>query len=504
MNKAALTLWSFLLLGVCFALNTRHNTFPFHYHPDEPGKVEQIMDGEWNFHHPMLLLAATDALVDLRRVPKTEQAIVEVGRGVSAAFTAIAVVALSLLAYLWRGWPAALAAGGALALHHQLFELSHYMKEDSALLMGLALTFLAAKLYSQRPGTGTTAALGIAVGIAISGKYLGAAGLLIALPLLWQAPGEQRWPRIALFAAMLAVTFALVNLPLFTHLATFQSSFDREVQLVVRGQAGMTRSVPHTQYWNVFIDNTTPVIWLLIPIFLARCWHDRRSIPLAKWLLIAFPFAYALALSFSPKSNDRYFLPATAMFTLLAALGVEDAVRLIAGHFPPVRAVAAAGLLLLAGQIPSWWRYETAFQRDDNAELIEWLRAGKDVPPTATLAKDNRIRLPDPEKKKHAARIGEVPQKIIAGKFVADLGPLAALPARGITHVAVSESDYGKFFLDSQRPQESQVADYLRRQAFYQELLRGDPPLKLLFNRDRGTVIYLHPGIRVYRLAPQG
>ena len=38
---------------------------------------------------------------------------------------------------------------------------------------------------------------------------------------------------------------------------------------------------------------------------------------------------------------------------------------------------------------------------------------------------------------------------------------------------------------------------FLRAKAFYEELLRDGEPL---FERDRGTVIYLHPGIRVYAI----
>jgi hypothetical protein len=38
-------MWSIALFCACLALNTRHNRFPYYYHPDEPGKVEQIMEG---------------------------------------------------------------------------------------------------------------------------------------------------------------------------------------------------------------------------------------------------------------------------------------------------------------------------------------------------------------------------------------------------------------------------------------------------------------------------
>ena len=153
-RPSAVTEWFWLavlamaLFAGCLALDTRHNGFPYFYHPDESAKVDQVLTGEWNFHHPMLLLSATTVAVETRGVARSDQQVVEAGRWISAAFVAGAVVALALLAFAWRGWTASLAAGGALLLHHQLFELAHYMKEDSALLFGMALTFLMTYAFS--------------------------------------------------------------------------------------------------------------------------------------------------------------------------------------------------------------------------------------------------------------------------------------------------------------------------------------------------------------------
>ncbi len=499
--------WVLVLFAATLALHTRGNTFPYFYHPDEPGKVEQVMTGEWNFHHPMLLLNATRLAVAIGGVPAREQAVVEAGRWVSAGFMAVAVVALSLLAYAWRGWMPALATGGALLLHHHLFELSHYLKEDSALLAGFALSFLMLLACWWQPTNLRVALLGMACGLAVSGKYLGVLSVALAVPTLWRTP-ERRSLRLGVFAAALVGTFAAVNYPLFLHLATFRESFGREVDLVVQGQRGMTRSVPHLQYWNVFIDNTTPAIWGLLAVFLHARWRERRSLSLPEWMIIIFPFAYALALSFSPKTNDRYFLPATAIFTLQAALGTADLAHAFAWRHTRRRWLTGAVVVLLAFQLvsppePVHWKhfaeYWRAFQSDDNADAIEWVRTK--LPADAVIAKDNRVALPDPTKKKHAERFGVIPQKVRAERFAADVGAFDELRSKGVTHVAVSESDYGRFFLKGLRPQAGERADFERRKAFYEALL-GDG--KLLFERDRGTVIYLHPGVRIYRLTEPG
>ena len=487
-TKAALVVWSLALFAATLALHLRHRDFAWYYHPDEGGKVGQVLTEKWNFNHPMLLLRASKLALGWSGAARDPQSVVEIGRAVSATFTAVAVVALSLFAFQWRGWLAALAAGGALMLQHQLFELSHYMKEDTALLCGLALALLALGHFEARPTLANAAVLGGACALAISGKYIGVIVLLATGPTLLQAGGGRR--RWAFFAG-LAIVLLVVNWPLISDFDTFCASFERETTFVIEGQKGSTRSVPHAQYWNIFIDNTTPAIWLLLVLFLTARWGGWRAITLTRWHVVAFPFVYALVLSFSPKSNDRYFLPATAVFTLFAALGVPDVARVCAWKW----ATPLAAVVLVLGQVPSWLRYERAFQRDDSRELQAWCRAK--LPPDAVIAKDSRIWLPDPNKP-DGVPADAIPQKIVPEKFVADLGTLDELRAKGITHVAVSESDYGRFFLKSLQPKTGQEQDFARRKAFYESLFRDHKPL---FERARGTVIYLHPGIRVYRIA---
>jgi len=494
---AVLGLWSLALFVAVLLVDTRHNQFPYFYHPDEAVKVEQVRTGNWNYHHPMLLLTVTKVVVDMGGVPSQEQPVVEAGRWVSATFTALAVVALSLLAYAWRGWAAAIAAGLTLLLHHQFFELAHYLKEDTALVFGVALTFLAAFLFAQKASVPRAAMLGGAVACAISGKYIGLSVLAVVVPVLWHLPREGRALRVGVFAVTLGAVLLLINLPMIMNPAAFAHSFDREMQLVVHGQQGTTRRVPHALYLNIFRDNTTPVIWVLLLVFVVQRWNERRALNRVEWLLIAFPFVYTLALSFSPKSNDRYFLPATALFTLFAAIGALDAGQLLRRWVPARWATLGVIIVLVAAQVPSWLRYETAFQHDDNREFLDWVKA--QLPANAVIVKDSRVLLPDPENARDATRFEPMPQTIIARRYAADLGSIEELRKQGITHVAISESDYGGFLLSGVRPKKGEAADFERRKAFYTELRRDG---NLLFERERGTVLYLHPGIRLYAMPP--
>ncbi len=501
-NCLLLTAWSLALFIGCFVLNTRHHDFPYYYHPDEPGKVEQLLTGEWNLHHPMLLLDGARLRLAVVGTERDRQAVVEAGRNVSAIFISGAVVVLSLLAWFWRGWGAALGTGGILAWHHQLFELSHYLKEDSALLFGISVAVLGTWLFCERPTIPRAAFLGAACALATSGKYVGALTLFLAAAALLRY-GKRRGAEWTAFAAALAAVFVIVNWPLLTQFPTFWESLSRETDYVVNGQKGMTRSVPHAQYWSIFLDNSTPVIWVFLFIFLIARWQQRRNASPGELLIATFPFLFAVMLSFSPKSNDRYFLPASALFALFAIIGASDLAGWLSPKYSRRIVFSLGALALIAAQFPAWtesrpgWLgYDRAFGRDDNRELIAWLKT--DVPPEAIIAKDNRIALPDPKRRNHAARLGVVPQTILAKKYAADLGTLEELRARGVSYVAVSEMDYGKFFLESLRPQESEREDFERRRTFYQQLFSGRKPV---FEREKSTVLYLHPGIRVYRIA---
>jgi hypothetical protein len=497
-NAARLWLWSMCLFILTLWLGTRHNDFPWYYHPDEPGKVEQVLGiRPLNFHHPMLLLNTTKAAIAIFGVAEDPQAVVVAGRWVSAAFTAAAVVALSLLAYAWRGWHAALLAGLALATHHQLYELSHYMKEDTALLFGMSVTFLGAYLHQQNPGQKTAVLTGIGIGLAFSGKMLGFLALFVAVPVFISTRKQSGWKHVGSAVCCALIVFISTNLQALGDPAAVKESSAREIALATGGQ-GMTQSIPHGKYWSIFLANTTPVIWLLLLVTLIMAWRRRAKLNTAEWCVIAFPFLMGIALSFFPKENDRYFLPASAIFTVLAALAVGDAAR-FAGRKRRV-AFAVCGGALLLGQFPDWTesrggllRYEKAFQVDDTADLLEWLRTNSR--PGDIIAKDNRVRLPD--NRRRTSEHALLPNKVMSSEYVADLGTIEKLEADGVDFLIVSESTYMRFERVGMRPKAGGERDAERRRAFYAELRRNHEPV---WARSRSTVIYLHPGLEVYRL----
>jgi hypothetical protein len=493
------------LLAICFAalafvLFTRHHDFPFFYHSDESAKVEQVMTRAYNFNHPMLLLTATEWWLGGARAKAGQQQVVEAGRLVSAAFSALAVGAFVWLAMLRAGGLAAIATGLLLALNQQLFELAHYMKEDPALMLGIALTFLTLEGYRRRPNWVLALCCGAACGVAISGKYLGAVALACALPVLLTSgvTGRQRVGHFAALLGAAAIIFALANLPLLRDFTTFRASFDKEVGLVVDGSKGLSRSVPHTLYLNIFADNTTVAIWLLLGVYYWRFWKIRREQDPVAWVIALFPLVLTIAFSFSPKTNDRYYLPLTATLYYLAALGLHTLTQrtLPPGRPSPAQLGAALLLLAVTAEIPRFADVYRAFQRDDRRELAEYIQAN--LPPDAKIVQDERVMLPSPRNRNRDRIVLDLTQPVVAGKrYASEFGDLEKLRADGFTYAAVTESNYGRFFLESMTPTGDYRAEYDQHRGFYERLFREGT---LLFDRPKGTVVYLHPGLRLYRL----
>ena len=182
-------------------LFSEHSSFPFYYHPDEPGKVRQLIDRRRNFHHPMLLLTTADLvrLTFLHGGAKDDpQRVVEMGRLVVAAFAAASAALLALLAARLHGIWAGLSAGLLVVIHPLLYELAHYFKEDPAFLFGIVACALAAHHFSTRRDARSLVLLGVGAGVAAAGKYVGVALVPVAAVLgasMGGGTARERWKR---------------------------------------------------------------------------------------------------------------------------------------------------------------------------------------------------------------------------------------------------------------------------------------------------------------------
>jgi len=493
-----LALAALLLFAGTLWLDTRRNDFPFFYHPDEPDKVNQLITGKWNFHHPLLMLGTGELVKRALGVPDKEQALVVLGRWCSAFFATGGVLGFALLGWRVRGWPGFWIVGLLLLTQHQVFELAHYFKEDTALLFAMGIAFLALHIQHKRESIGTSLFAGAACGMCLSAKYLGGVILIPAVVLMVAAQragraSARQWLGFAFGFLGIA---AAVNFPVFMHLDIFTHSFGRETQLVAQGEKGYTGGqVAIFEYLHIFAVDTTPAIWLLV---IAELFYLRKRGDAFGWTMAVFPFAFMLMLCCSTKTNDRYFLPATAGFQYLAALGAIDLATILpaqwAARAKPWLLAGIAVLVNLFAPNIGLMDYVTAFAHDDRTEMLAWIRAN--VPPGSVIAGEDRADLPVDRRTERLAVQPLLPQRVIETKYVADLGATpSVLAGQHIDYLVVSESDYGIFFRKAAN--EHLSPELQQKRAFYEALFKDYQPV---WERARGTGIYLHPGLRIYKL----
>lgn len=489
-----------LFLG-CLALFGANNTFPVRYHPDEPGKVSQIRSGEYNFKHPQLMLSATRLLLSAQGADRDQRTVLLAGRWTSAFFGTLAVLALTLLAYASGGLGAALCVGPLLMLCHALLVYSHFMKEDAALCGAFALWLLAVAFFLQKPAQrGRAALLGLCCGLFISGKYIGVTGLPISLALALLLPAKGRWRGNIVRAAMVLVCclggYLLANFQILLDPATFWKGLSYESKHAFSAHFGSYLKVPNWHGVRGLWEEVPLVVWLPAAFYAQRVirqWRERS--PQERFMLFA-PLVILVPLVFSRLYSTRYILPATVALYWLAGMGLWE---LIAR--PPKwrrRGFVLAGWLLLVAAL-GYQGYMSGklvylFAHDARAELERF--AATALSEDAVLLQDKYAALPDtPEEK---APTGFALQ-VVTERFAGSLGDLETARERGISHVAVCNRSYDRFFVG--RAVLAEYEDtYRSMRHFYQELFQEG---RLLWQcKRRPGFPYMNIELRLYDISP--
>ena len=479
-------------------LYTRHNDFPFYYHPDEPGKVTQIRDGTRNFNHPLLLLTATDLAVWVRGRAASCQEIVELGRWWSAAFAATAAALFSWLGFNRFGVPGGIVAGVAMLIQRRLYEHAHFMKEDAALLAGIALTFVAIDALWRKPNAVCALLLGAATAMAASGKYIGLVMLPISLAALVGTRSRAPITKAAIaFLGAFIVVVAVLNYRALLSSAALTAGFSGEITRL-NSRGGQDVSYSPVEWLRRLLDVSPFLLALFLYHLRYVLWNFRR-LALPDRLLTAFPFVLGFILSFSSKQSGRHALPA---MMLVAFLGSLAAIRLVkqlhAARVPFARPLVGIFLVLAcAFDTVGTSLLDRAFQRDHRRELAQWI--ADNVPPTAILGVEDRVGIPYENARRFCDVPPPIPQEVRGSRFAADLGSIDELRAIGMTHVAVADAQSDVFVED--QPSAAQRADavFQRRREFYHRLFHE---ARLVWSRETGNVGVLNPSLRLYEIAP--
>ena len=517
-------LWCLALFAFCLWLYTRNNAFPVDFHPDEPGKVEQIINEVRNYRHPQLLLEATQLWVSFTGVPADRMSVVIAGREIAALFGALAAAMLALTAYLCARWWGLVLASVLLPLCPPLLTYSHYMKEDTALVVGLAMCVLASRLiwmtrrwYTRIPAW-CLLALGCAA--AMSGKYVGAMTLALPLGLMLVAPGF-RWYRpllrLALFLPMLALLLGIINYrtlnPAGLDFATvarnpsewkilfnpsFLSGLEAETEHSASVHWGLTANRPNTYTLRTAISQTWPYVAILalaLPLVLLL---TRKQGWGWETLIILFVALITYVLSFSIILFPRYSLPVTVMLHLFAAIAVARLLYAI-GPRPVTRFTlgCTATALSLALLAPVCADYTYQFAADSRYALSNW--ATENLPLNARVFADQYAELND-DGLPFAWKRRDV--SLRTNFILPQMGDFRRQLNYGEAYYVICDLSYSRYSERSAYPGPGYEETSVFSKRFYEYLLTTQTPIWSSVPA-RPMNAFTNPTIHVYRMNPE-
>ena len=418
---------------------------------------------------------------------RTVQAVVHLGRDLSALFAVLAALAFAAAAWRLRGWGAALAALLITGLSHTLLINAHYMKEDCALVLGIATVFAAQAWVDKNHWRRSAILLGVSCAIAASAKYIGFIMIVFAVgTLVTSLP--QRWKALAWFAASFVILFAFINTSMLFSWTTATAGLFSEVQHVAVEGHNHTRHSFFSSANIVALERQ--LIWPVTALALLYYVVIRkRRLQPAELSMALFPPVYFALISLALVFQPRYLLPVSVSLHFLAALGLIDVLAFIRKRLSDKTTIiawaAVLGIVVVAQGIYCA-KCLRQFALDSRYELHRWIAAN--APWDAHLATDALVGL-------HNEKLNEINAEANKGiqltrkYMVGELGSLEEARKLGITHVATCDLIYQRFF----DPDLISDGDewFAKTRAFYQELFREgkvvwqqdpDPPLDAFTN----------------------
>lgn len=498
-------LFCVLVFAAGLWLYTAHHDFPVEFHPDEPGKVYQTITRQFNFKHPQLLLTTSrfiryvdNTLYGKGIHPYPQWSVVAIGRTVSAFFMAGAVMLLSLTALLRHGRLAGVACAALALITPQALAAGHYMKEDAGLLLGLCAWFLAFTLHARRPSWRTLAGLGLACGLAASGKYIGLLTVPVTLAILaWPSvrhfASEQHphriWCALSLCLGGALAVFCFFNYRIFTDTGHVLTGFGFEVNHMLTGHTRL-RSDPLSPMPLTFL--ITELTW---PIFIAGLAGAAvlarrfRRLDAGARLMLLMPLPYLVLVQFASLQEPRYVLPITLLLIFNATVGLAEL-----SHFLPSRAGFAVAATLLGALLILPAQHAVTvlhnFATDNRYELRRWML--EHVDPDDTVVRDAISALPL-NRDWHPARFRIEEDKYVGWSSFDDLQD------RGVDVLVICDLAYSRYFESHRSAVPGEEAEVAAIRERYRVLLEDTPPL---FERQRTphTFEFSNPAVSVYRL----
>lgn len=470
------------ILGVSLVLNLSNLGFPPTFHADEPNKIEFLMTGTQDFHHPVLMLQLVRTAAWSLGLPWDED-LVLTGRvlmGVSGAASVLLVFLLARqrLSPIW-----ALGAAFAVAVSPILVVHAHYFDERTLLTTFVLAAVVAFFRFVERPAAAVTIWLGVAMGLAWSSHF--EAILLVplfALAPLMGAVGPPRdfFARLFIACVVAGGVFLAVNWPLLQQVPLFVAG--------VRDALGHAASghdiVVHGHYyWFAFhlLNSLAPgMTWPALGVALggvvATAWSWNRADFRERWILAAAVVFY-LAVEMAPlkpwPDYSGYVVPVVPLLLYLAAHGGER--LLAAAPSRAVRALAAATVVsaLILYPLYDATRLVRELEDDTRTRAAAWLEAN----PANVL-------------------VEQYGDDTAGGRPVAEFD-IAELVHDGVEYVVASSFTYDRFRVGSQLP--GQRPAVYRAQGRYDALF-AHPYIELA--PAYRSFAFSNPTIRIVDLRP--
>ena len=476
---------------------------PYAYHFDEPfvlkPALRMVENGDPNphfFRYPSLLIylesivvAANNVLGDMPLevpndpsygpqdlYPETWPALYG-GRHLVAAFGALGIFAVALVARATGGATAGIFAAFALAAFPLHVEHSHYLTTDVP--AATFLTFALAALLTGPGGFGTLLA-GVAAGLAMSTKYTAGAVLVLLVPII--AAETRARPRIlfsqiglmslAMFGAFVATTpYALLD----TH------AFLSDVGIVKAHYTGGHLGAEGAANWSWYLARLYQQglggagLVLLVGGGLLAAWdavrgsaraHDHRSAvshrPFVALTLFAAAVLWFCWLGSVRVRFERNLLPAVVLACASAGHGwavLLDRVR----AWKPIAAKILGVLLLAAVVAPATLttRIITGLRSADTRTLaVQWIE--KNLPPGSSIVREEYT--PQPDGRRYRVRY-------VWSLAVQNASDYAR---NGVEYLIASQGIYGRILNDPE-PQMRAMAERYQRMFLFRRVASFAP-----------------------------
>lgn len=322
-----------LLVALCYYVFNENIDYTVGHHSESSKKALFVLQGKQDFFHPILMLRTVGVASWLKGDSDPEQ-VLFTGRRVAALFGVGFVIAAFLLARSFLSPLTSLACAAAVAAAPLTVVHAHYFKEDIWLVPFTTLGVAALTAMVRKASPARSVVFGVAAGLAMSSKYIGALLLPLAYAVPWFAAQDidtALFRRATGRAALAALAvFCMINLPLFSEFGTFAHGLSNELLHTIEGHHA--KVLPFEYLWTFHLQKSlwpgmTP--WLLIPGLAGLAWIilDWKRQPTTVRTLAMAAAGYYLLIETTPMKPFpdfmRYVLPLVPFLAVAAGMLLE-------------------------------------------------------------------------------------------------------------------------------------------------------------------------------------